>query len=575
MPMRCRSSSFRNGLSCPSSQARTSSAFSTVRGGAVVRNHHVPGFRQGLRGPPVQLLSAAAAVKDDHSRIGGVERLQGAGQSGAGALCTRPVDLGGESVAPAIRDAGGIEAEAHVVVPRRFPVLVGERRRCEPLHLRGEGRPRQRMHRLVEVALPGAEDVVLVARVPLGCARARVRCRPFAIHGIRALRLGRGGRRNETHRQRRDDRDQGRATRVPHRRQDTFSLGGPGEFGPAERRFVGRVAGESRASYDSDVDSVKAVAPANEEAVEAWNGVLFDRFVQFRDIDRRGARGPRRRGDARPSAEPGRPRARHRLRLRRHHPAAGRAGRPATARWSASTRPSASSRRRAERPRRPVRPTSASRWATSRRPASTSASTTRSPASARCSSPTRWRRCATSARRSARRPPVHGRLAPEARQRVALQGGAGGRADGRGGPRLRRAHLRPRAVLDGERRHHERDPRERRLRGHQPAPLRPRVPLRRQPRRRRWTWSWRSAPPARRSGSPATRPSRWRLRSGRPSARRSPEFVTDDGVRASSSTWIVAATAPSSLGERSSSSRSLPPETRDGQHGADARARRT
>ncbi len=26
------------------------------------------------------------------------------------------------------------------------------------------------------------------------------------------------------------------------------------------------------------------VAPANEEAVEAWNGVLFDRFVQFRDV---------------------------------------------------------------------------------------------------------------------------------------------------------------------------------------------------------------------------------------------------------------------------------------------------
>ncbi len=27
-----------------------------------------------------------------------------------------------------------------------------------------------------------------------------------------------------------------------------------------------------------------AVAPANEEAVEAWNGVLFDRFVQYRDV---------------------------------------------------------------------------------------------------------------------------------------------------------------------------------------------------------------------------------------------------------------------------------------------------
>ena len=32
------------------------------------------------------------------------------------------------------------------------------------------------------------------------------------------------------------------------------------------------------------MDSLKSAAPANEEAIEAWNGVLFDRFVQFRDI---------------------------------------------------------------------------------------------------------------------------------------------------------------------------------------------------------------------------------------------------------------------------------------------------
>jgi ubiquinone/menaquinone biosynthesis C-methylase UbiE len=34
----------------------------------------------------------------------------------------------------------------------------------------------------------------------------------------------------------------------------------------------------------SRADRVETVAPGNEEAVEAWNGVLFDRFVQFRDI---------------------------------------------------------------------------------------------------------------------------------------------------------------------------------------------------------------------------------------------------------------------------------------------------
>ena len=31
------------------------------------------------------------------------------------------------------------------------------------------------------------------------------------------------------------------------------------------------------------MDSLR-VAPANEEAIEAWNGVLFDRFLQFRDV---------------------------------------------------------------------------------------------------------------------------------------------------------------------------------------------------------------------------------------------------------------------------------------------------
>ena len=30
--------------------------------------------------------------------------------------------------------------------------------------------------------------------------------------------------------------------------------------------------------------STTSVSPANEEAIEAWNGVLFDRFLQFRDV---------------------------------------------------------------------------------------------------------------------------------------------------------------------------------------------------------------------------------------------------------------------------------------------------
>lgn len=42
---------------------------------------------------------------------------------------------------------------------------------------------------------------------------------------------------------------------------------------------------------------METIAVGNEEAVEAWNGVLFDRFLQYRHIFTAGLRaraGPRR-----------------------------------------------------------------------------------------------------------------------------------------------------------------------------------------------------------------------------------------------------------------------------------------
>jgi SAM-dependent methyltransferase len=44
------------------------------------------------------------------------------------------------------------------------------------------------------------------------------------------------------------------------------------------------VAGERRPAPEREVVMEPVVAPTNEEEVEAWSGVLFDRWVQFRDV---------------------------------------------------------------------------------------------------------------------------------------------------------------------------------------------------------------------------------------------------------------------------------------------------
>ena len=57
----------------------------------------------------------------------------------------------------------------------------------------------------------------------------------------------------------------------------------------------------------------------NDVVIEAWNTVLFDKFVRFKHLLVDGSRGPQRRGAGAARASARRARARHRLRLRRQH----------------------------------------------------------------------------------------------------------------------------------------------------------------------------------------------------------------------------------------------------------------
>ena len=55
---------------------------------------------------------------------------------------------------------------------------------------------------------------------------------------------------------------------------------GPHWAGPDRDASIVRV----EPSAPGPAHELKSVDPANEEATEAWNGVLFDRFVAFREI---------------------------------------------------------------------------------------------------------------------------------------------------------------------------------------------------------------------------------------------------------------------------------------------------
>ena len=117
--------------------------------------------------------------------------------------------------------------------------------------------------------------------------------------------------------------------------------------------------------------------------------------------DHRRPRRPRRGGDAVEPAAARRARARHRLRLRRHHAAAGRAGRARRARLSGVdvSAPFIETAAQGGR-RRPASTTSSSGSPTCRRWSCRRSSTTPSRGWGSCSSPTRSPPCATSARRS-------------------------------------------------------------------------------------------------------------------------------------------------------------------------------
>ncbi len=141
---------------------------------------------------------------------------------------------------------------------------------------------------------------------------------------------------------------------------------------------------------------MQQVAPTNEEAVEAWSGVLFDRWVALRDVVAgaiapfsdeayRICRPPRASGSSTWAAAWARPRC------------SSPSSSAPRVRPSAWTPASVSSRWRAPRRRRPAPPTSATSSATFRWPTSAGPTTSRSRASGRSSAPTRWRCFATCA----------------------------------------------------------------------------------------------------------------------------------------------------------------------------------
>ena len=82
---------------------------------------------------------------------------------------------------------------------------------------------------------------------------------------------------------------------------------GPGP--PARRlgRAVALAPSPPRPALSSipSMEPSASVAPSNEEAVEAWNGPLFDRFVAFRDLVTTGLGAHGERGAGAVSAEPG------------------------------------------------------------------------------------------------------------------------------------------------------------------------------------------------------------------------------------------------------------------------------
>ena len=266
------------------------------------------------------------------------------------------------------------------------------------------------------------------------------------------------------------------------------------------------------------------VAESNEEAHEAWDGPLFDRFVEYRDLVTAGLGAH---GEAALAVHPPNPGDRvldigcgfgdttQRL-AQLVGPNGSALGIDVAANFIEAAEREAESAglsnvelRGRRRPGDRVR---------------ASSSTTPSRAWGRCSSPTRWPRCATSQRARVpearfcmvvwRRKLDNEWVLPRARRWSSeyLEQARG----------IRRAHLRAGAVLDGRSGHHQRHPARGRLRGHRAPPLRSTDHDRRRPRSSDRLQHSRSARPGRWCGSPATTPTASGPRSRPTSGRRWP-----------------------------------------------------
>ena len=327
-----------------------------------------------------------------------------------------------------------------------------------------------------------------------------------------------------------------RATR--HDRRNAIHAGVHGRIvAPAELE-VGDVSSGAETRWGTGV---------NAEAIEAWDGPLFDRFVHFRHVLTTGLGAARRGGPATLVPPSRRARARHRLRLRRHD--AARSPRM-SARGRGRRRRRAAALHRVPPARRPARPASrTSRFARRRRADGRARRALRPGLLAHGDDVLRQPGRGDAQRprgAAARRPAGDGRLAPADRQRLALPRADDRRAASSSAPRSTTsrpaAPARSRWPTPTRRQRH---PAARRLRRRRPAPLRPADPDRPRPRRgdrpRHGARTGGRDPAARGRprGCTCTATSTPRCATAWPSS--SGPTATS---RAGASTWIVTATAP-------------------------------
>ena len=283
----------------------------------------------------------------------------------------------------------------------------------------------------------------------------------------------------------------------------------------------------------------------NSEAIEAWDGVRSIASCSSASRSRPGSAHTARRRLPVP-ARGRRARHGHRLRFRRHDPHLPGLSAPEGEAVGVDAAPRLHRGLAARRPRPRASRTSASRSRTSKTTAFREpASTGRSRAWGRCSSPTRSRRCAMSAWRWARRAADDGRLAPEGRERLDVpRPRAIDRAVPRRTRKIRRADLRPGPVLDGRRRHDAAGSSERRFEAIDPDPLRPADAQRRRPLPQSLDLIMAIGPAGELIRVNEAQGERLRPPIEQALARSSHHYDRPDGICAQTSTWIVAARNP-------------------------------